>query len=33
MSVPGAYHVSMGGRIAYLDTTVCSNTAEVKVGN
>jgi hypothetical protein len=33
MSVPGTYRVSMGGRIGYLDTTVCSNTAEVTVGN
>jgi hypothetical protein len=33
MSEPGTYRVSLGGRLAYLDTTVCSNTAEVKVGN
>jgi len=33
MSAPGIYHVSLGGRLGYLDTTVCSNTAEVKVGN
>jgi hypothetical protein len=33
MSAPGTYRVSMGGRIGYLDTTVCSNTAEVTVGN
>lgn len=26
MSVPGTYRVSLGGRIGYLDTTVCSNT-------
>ncbi len=26
MSVPGTYLVSFGGRIGYLDTTVCSNT-------
>jgi hypothetical protein len=26
MSVPGTYQVSFGGRIDYLDTTVCSNT-------
>jgi hypothetical protein len=26
MSVPGTYLVSFGGRIDYLDTTVCSNT-------
>jgi hypothetical protein len=26
MSVPGTYRVSFGGRIGYLDTTVCSNT-------
>ena len=31
MSAPGTYHVSVGGRIAYLDTTVCSNTATVTV--
>jgi hypothetical protein len=31
MSQPGTYHVSLGGRIAYLDTTVCSNTAEITV--
>ena len=33
LSEPGIYHVSLGGRLAYLDTTVCSNMAEVKVGN
>jgi hypothetical protein len=33
MSEPGVYHVSLGGRITYLDTTICSNMAEVKVGN
>jgi hypothetical protein len=26
MSAPGTYRVSFGGRINYLDTTVCSNT-------
>lgn len=26
MSVPGTYRVSFGGRIDYLDTTICSNT-------
>ena len=32
MSKPGTYRVSLGGRFAYLDTTVCSNTLEVNVG-
>lgn len=32
MSAPGTYRVSLGGRIGYLDTTVCSNTALVTVG-
>ena len=32
VSEPGVYHVSLGGRLAYLDTTVCSNTAEIAVG-
>jgi hypothetical protein len=32
MSEPGTYRVSLGGRFAYLDTTVCSNTLEVNVG-
>jgi hypothetical protein len=31
MSAPGTYRVSFGGRIAYLDTTACSNTASVIV--
>lgn len=31
MSEPGTYRVSLGGKIPYLDTTVCSNTAEVIV--
>jgi hypothetical protein len=31
MSVPGTYRVSFGGRLDYLDTTVCSNTASVTV--
>jgi hypothetical protein len=31
MSAPGTYHVSLGGSIGYLDTTVCSNTAAVTV--
>ena len=31
LSAPGTYYVSMGGRIAHLDTTICSNTAEVVV--
>jgi hypothetical protein len=31
MSAPGTYRVSLGGRVPYLDTTVCSNTAEVTV--
>jgi hypothetical protein len=31
LSNPGVYHVSLGGRLAYLDTTVCSNTAEITV--
>ena len=33
MSAPGTYQVSLGGRIDYLDTTICSNTAQVTVGN
>jgi hypothetical protein len=33
LSEAGTYHVSLGGRLAYLDTTVCSNTAAIKVGN
>jgi hypothetical protein len=33
MSTPGTYHVSLSGNLGYLYTTVCSNTAEVKVGN
>jgi hypothetical protein len=32
MSEPGTYRVSLGGRMAYLATTVCSNTMEVTVG-
>jgi hypothetical protein len=31
MSAPGTYRVSLGGRIEDLDTTVCSDTLEVKV--
>jgi hypothetical protein len=31
MSAPGTYRVSFGGRVPYLDTTVCSNTAEISV--
>jgi hypothetical protein len=31
LSVPGTYRVSLGGRIAYLNTTVCSNTIDVTV--
>jgi hypothetical protein len=31
LSEPGTYRVSFGGRIDYLDTTVCSNTALVTV--
>jgi hypothetical protein len=31
MSAPGTYRVSLGGRIDYLNTTVCSNTALVTV--
>jgi len=31
MSAPGVYQVSLGGRVAYLDTTVCSNSANVVV--
>jgi len=33
MSMPGTYRVSLGGRIDYLNTTVCSNTIDVTVGN
>jgi hypothetical protein len=32
MSAPGTYRVSLGGRVGYLGTTVCSNTALVTVG-
>jgi len=32
MSEPGTYRVSLGATLPYLDTTVCSNTAEVVVG-
>jgi hypothetical protein len=32
MSALGTYQVRIGGRIHYLDTTVCSNTALVTVG-
>ncbi len=31
MSAPGTYRVSFGGRIDYLDTTVCSNTLSMTV--
>jgi hypothetical protein len=31
MSAPGTYRVSLGGRIGYLNTTACSNTALVTV--
>ena len=31
MSSPGIYRVSLGGRLPYLDTRVCSNTAEIIV--
>ncbi len=31
MSTPGSYRVSFGGRLNYLDATVCSNVAEVTV--
>jgi hypothetical protein len=31
LSAPGIYRVSLGGRVDYLDTTVCSNTALVTV--
>ena len=31
MSAPGIYRVSMGARIPYLNTTVCSNVADVGV--
>jgi hypothetical protein len=33
MSEPGTYKVSLGGNIAYLGTTVCSNIVDVNVGN
>jgi hypothetical protein len=32
MSMPGSYRVSMGGTFAFLDTAMCSNTANVIVG-
>lgn len=31
MSVPGTYRVSFGGRVDYLDSTICSNTLSVTV--
>jgi hypothetical protein len=31
LSTPGTYKVSLGGRFPYLNTTVCSNVAEVTV--
>jgi hypothetical protein len=31
LSLPGTYQVSLGGRIEFLDSTICSNTAEVVV--
>lgn len=31
MPAPGTHGVSFGGRIGYLNATVCSNTAEVIV--
>ena len=31
MSVPGTYRVSFGGRIDYLDTTICSNKLSLTV--
>jgi len=31
MSAPGTYHLSLGGRIEYLDTTACSNIIDVIV--
>jgi hypothetical protein len=33
MSEPGTYRVSLGGNRACLGATVCSNTAEVKIGS
>lgn len=33
LSVPGTCQVSLGGKFDYLDATICSNTAQVKVGN
>jgi hypothetical protein len=32
MSMPGSYRVSLGGTFAFLDITMCSNTANVIVG-
>jgi hypothetical protein len=31
MSAPGTYRVSLGGRIGFLDATICSNVVEVRV--
>lgn len=31
MSAPGTYQIGFGGRVAFLDTTVCSNALELKV--
>jgi hypothetical protein len=31
LSAPGTYKVSLGGSFPYLNTTVCSNVAEVTV--
>lgn len=33
VSAPGTYRVSLGGRIGFLDTTVCSNILQVTIGN
>jgi hypothetical protein len=33
LSAPGTYTVSFGGRLDYLDTTICTNTLLFKVGN
>jgi hypothetical protein len=33
LTEPGTYRVSLGGNMAYLGTTVCSNMAEVKIGS
>jgi hypothetical protein len=32
VSEPGVYRIRLGGKLDYIDTTVCSNTLEITVG-